>query len=100
MPRKLTEERFRYLMNTPIWDISPEDQAQARRLKEMLQPKLDEIFNGLYSDIVKETEQQLKDAETLGSSTKGFLIPESESIKIKGSNPKFRPGEWKRIEDV
>lgn len=37
----MTEERFKYLMNTLPWNLSREDQEEATQLKKELQPLLD-----------------------------------------------------------
>lgn len=77
-------------MNTLPWNLNLKDQAAAARLKERLQPKLDEIFDSLYTGLVKETEQQLKDAETLASEPRGWL----NTKRIKGKFKKKDMGEW------
>jgi len=38
---QITEERFKYLMNTLPWNLSREDQAEATKLKKAVQPLLD-----------------------------------------------------------
>lgn len=46
----------------------------------------------------QETERQLKDAETLRSSTKGFLNTRIDDARVKPKRGAFTPGEWKVIE--
>ena len=44
----MTEERFKYLMNTQPWNLSLEDSEEAEELKKKIQPALDLTFRNLF----------------------------------------------------
>ena len=56
----MTEERFKYLMNTLPWNLSREDQAEASELKKELQPLLD-IEMAKLSDTYKHCDDVFDD---------------------------------------
>ncbi len=69
---QITEERFKYLMNTLPWNLSKEDQAEATQLKREVQPLLDTEMEKLldkykgcddvFDDFNNEIESKRKEA--------------------------------------
>lgn len=44
----MDEERFKYLMNTLPWNLSPEDSEEAKQLRKDMQPAFDAVFGGIF----------------------------------------------------
>ena len=44
----MTEERFKYLMNTQPWNLSAEDAEESKDIKRKIRPALDLTFRNLF----------------------------------------------------